>query len=104
MKPFKRLVKLTFQPDKVTDFIAVYQKRNPYINRFKGCQHIELWQSQEVENVLFTLSVWDSKEALEKYRQSDFFRATWAQTKALFTEKAEAWSVDVLDEPKNKIT
>lgn len=96
MKPFKRLVKLTFKPDKVDDFISIYNKRNPYANQIDGCKHVELWRSHKSENVLFTLSIWENEEALESYRRSDFFRTTWSLTKALFEQKAEAWSLDVL--------
>ncbi|MBL7795100.1 MAG: antibiotic biosynthesis monooxygenase, partial [Saprospiraceae bacterium] len=44
-------------------------------------------------------SIWDDEAALERYRESELFQATWERTKALFAEKAEAWSVTVLDEP-----
>jgi heme-degrading monooxygenase HmoA len=49
--------------------------------------------------VLFTLSIWENPEALEAYRRSELFQNTWAKTKALFAEKAEAWSVEVADAP-----
>jgi heme-degrading monooxygenase HmoA len=48
--------------------------------------------------VLFTFSIWDSEAALENYRQSDLFRDTWAKTKALFAEKAEAWSMVMMND------
>ena len=42
---------------------------------------------------MFTISHWDSEAALELYRQSELFKFTWAKTKPLFEEKAQAWSL-----------
>lgn len=77
----------------------VFEKSKDKIRAFPGCRHMELLQQMEHPQVLFTLSIWENAEALEQYRQSDLFQQTWAQTKALFAEKAEAWSVEVLDAP-----
>ncbi|PSR11208.1 MAG: antibiotic biosynthesis monooxygenase [Bacteroidetes bacterium] len=98
MAPLKRLVKMTFRPEEVSAFEAIFAASSPHIRAFAGCQHLELWRSQEFDNILFTFSIWESAAALEGYRQSDLFRATWAQTKALFADQPAAWSVDVLAE------
>jgi len=44
-------------------------------------------------NVFFTYSYWEHPDFLEQYRNSDFFKGVWTKTKALFSEKPEAWSV-----------
>ncbi|MCB0568331.1 MAG: antibiotic biosynthesis monooxygenase [Phaeodactylibacter sp.] len=90
----KRIVKLTFQEDKVADFLALYEAASPRIRAFPGCRHLELLQcTQPGSKVFFTFSTWDSQEHLDHYRFSEFFKDTWSRTKALFAEKAEAWSV-----------
>jgi heme-degrading monooxygenase HmoA len=43
--------------------------------------------------VYFTISQWESEEALNNYRHSEFFKQTWVKTKALFQERAEAYSL-----------
>jgi heme-degrading monooxygenase HmoA len=96
----KRIVKMTFRPEAVPTFIhEVFENSKDRIRSFPGCQHMELLRSTMQPNILFTLSIWDGPEALEQYRQSDFFQDTWMKTKALFAEKAEAWSADVVDAP-----
>ena len=96
----KRIVKMTFQPEAVDLFVRqVFDPSKDKIRAFPGCRHMELLQSTRDHRVLFTLSYWDSEDALEQYRQSTLFKATWVKTKALFAEKAEAWSVNVLDRP-----
>ncbi|MCH2084939.1 MAG: antibiotic biosynthesis monooxygenase [Saprospiraceae bacterium] len=91
----KRIVKLTFQKDKVEDFIQIFETSKHKIRQFPGCQHLELWHARQPSNVFFTYSYWDSEEDLNKYRYSDLFKATWAKTKILFSDKPAAWSVDV---------
>ena len=94
----KRIVKMTFRPEAVDTFVGqVFEHSKAGIRAFPGCRHMELLRSTRTPNVLFTLSYWDSEAALENYRQSELFKNTWAKTKVLFAEKAEAWSVQVLD-------
>jgi heme-degrading monooxygenase HmoA len=91
----KRIVKLTFQPEKLPDFFGIYDESHELIRAFPGCQHLELFQVIDQPNICFTYSFWDSPEALEAYRHSDLFKATWARTKVLFSDRPEAWSVVV---------
>lgn len=97
----KRIVKLTFREEAVDAFLhEVFEPSKSRIRAFPGCRHMELLRHLQRPNVMFTLSHWDDEAALEAYRQSELFQSTWEKTKALFAEKAEAWSVEVLDEPK----
>ena len=94
----KRFVKLTFRPEAVDTFLhLVFEPSKTLIRNVPGCRHMELLQSTGQSNVLFTFSLWDDAAALEAYRQSDLFRTTWAKTRALFAEKAEAWSLEGID-------
>jgi quinol monooxygenase YgiN len=94
----KRIVKMTFRPDATEQFVAeVFGPSKASIRAFEGCRHMALWRHTDAPHVLFTLSEWESAAALEAYRQSDLFRATWAKTKALFAQPAEAWSVELAD-------
>ncbi len=93
----KRIVKLTFREEAVPVFLEdVFEPSKERIRAFPGCRHMELLRNLQQPNVLFTLSIWENEAALETYRQSDLFQNTWAKTKALFAEKAEAWSVEVI--------
>lgn len=91
---------MTFRSEAVDTFLnEVFEHSKAGIRAFPGCRHMELLQSTQEPNVLFTLSYWDSPEALEQYRQSELFQTTWAKTKVLFADKPAAWSVQVLDAP-----
>lgn len=97
----KRIVKMTFRPEAVDAFVhEVFEQSKAQIRAFPGCLYMELVRSVATPNVLFTLSAWEDEGALDTYRQSELFQLTWAKTKALFAEKAEAWSVEVIDAPE----
>lgn len=91
-----RIVKMTFNPDKVDEFLENFNENRQHIRNFEGVEHLELLNDKNDSNIYFTYSIWKSPEYLEKYRHSDLFKAVWAKTKPLFIEKAEAWSVDSL--------
>ncbi|NRA52273.1 MAG: antibiotic biosynthesis monooxygenase [Phaeodactylibacter sp.] len=94
----KRIVKLTFKPEHISDFQDIFEASKKLIRSFPGCHHLELWQQKGQPEVFFTFSYWDNEAALDAYRHSDLFKRTWAQTKVLFGGKPEAWSVEVVSE------
>ena len=95
-----RIVRLTFQEDKVGDFLAIFQRSREQIRHFPGCLHLELWRDYHLSNVYLTHSHWESEEALNNYRQSGLFTETWAQTKVLFANQPQVFSVRKLEEVK----
>lgn len=89
-----RIVKMTFQPDRVDDFLGIFHEIQGTIAAFDGCEKVSLLRANDKENVFFTYSIWRSPDDLEAYRNSTFFKETWNRTKINFAEKAEAWSVE----------
>lgn len=92
----KRIVKMTFKPESVDVFIDIFERYRQHIRAAEGCVHLELWRQEKEGNVFFTYSHWEHPDFLEKYRQSAVFAEVWPQTKALFADKPEAWTVDML--------
>lgn len=88
-----RIVKMSFEPARVNDFLEVFQASKQFIRCFEGCMHLELLNDVSQPNVFFTYSYWESETDLEKYRNSGLFAGVWAKTKVLFNAKPEAWSV-----------
>lgn len=89
-----RIVKMTFQPDRTDDFMGIFNEIKSTIASFDGCDNVELLRDKATPNIFFTYSTWRDEEALDAYRNSDFFKETWTRTKQLFAERADAWSVD----------
>ena len=91
----KRIVKMTFQPDKVKAFQTIFEESKSKIRNFEGCHHLELLRCVKPANIFFTYSFWEDEDHLNKYRHSDLFQKTWAKTKVLFADKPEAWSTEL---------
>ncbi|NRD20353.1 antibiotic biosynthesis monooxygenase [Winogradskyella eckloniae] len=89
-----RIVKLSFEPSKIEEFLANFETVKDKIRNFEGCNFLELYRDQHNTNIFFTYSYWNSEEDLNTYRHSDLFKAVWSKTKPLFNDKPEAWSVD----------
>lgn len=93
---------MTFREAGVAAFEELFERTKDEIRNFPGCMHLELWKAQDTETVFFTFSIWQDTRALEHYRHSNLFRQTWAQTKPLFAENAQAWSLDLVNQPLQK--
>lgn len=92
-----RIVRMTFQEDKVHAFLENFEANKEKIRHFPGCQYLELWRDKKFKNIFMTYSHWDSEEALNQYRDSELFKSVWSYTKTLFSDKPKAFSVEKID-------
>ncbi|HRE73091.1 MAG TPA: antibiotic biosynthesis monooxygenase [Flavobacteriales bacterium] len=92
---FVRIVKLSFREDKIEDFERLFEKNKIAIRNQPGCKGLRLLHDKTNPCIFFTYSDWEKEEDLENYRQSELFSQVWGTVKPWFTNKAEAWSVDV---------
>lgn len=88
-----RIVRMAFEPEKVSDFLSLFEGVSDQIRAFEGCHHLELLRDTTEHHVFYTVSKWTSEPDLEKYRSSDFFVETWTKTKLLFCDKPIAYSL-----------
>ncbi len=87
---------MSFQPEKVPDFLANFDLMKEKIRNAPGNRLLELYRDRHDPSVFFTYSYWEMEADLEAYRQSELFYDVWNYTKKLFNAKPEAWSVDRL--------
>ena len=92
-----RIVKMKFREDEIENFLLLFRSVEGRIRSFKGCSALQLLSQTNDPSVIFTYSVWDSEESLNHYRFSELFKSTWSQTKMLFADKPEAWSLTVFN-------
>jgi quinol monooxygenase YgiN len=90
-----RIVKMTFHPAHVDEFVYYFDTIKHQINSFEGCHSMKMLRDVRHPHILFTYSIWESEEALNNYRHSELFASVWPKTKQFFSEKAEAWSTEV---------
>ncbi len=91
---FVRIVKMSFDENKIEEFLNNFHQVKEKIRAFEGCQFLELYQDKENANIFFTYSYWNTEQDLNNYRKSDLFINVWSKTKTLFNAKPEAWSVN----------
>lgn len=83
-----------FEPENIPSFERIFETSREHIKSFAGCRHLDLFRDIRNPDVFFTYSIWESEAALEAYRESEFFRKVWSQTRKLFAEKPQAWSLE----------
>ncbi|WP_430907478.1 putative quinol monooxygenase [Maribacter sp. 2-571] len=88
-----RIVKMTFLNENIASFEQIFEQHKHRIRSSEGCSHLSLYQDKAAPATFFTYSHWEDGEALENYRNSDFFKKVWGETKALFADRPEAWSL-----------
>ncbi|WP_324671627.1 antibiotic biosynthesis monooxygenase family protein [Hymenobacter sp. GOD-10R] len=89
----QRVVRMTFRPDAVAEFLRLFEASQDRIRQAHGCRHLELWQDAEQPTIFCTYSHWDSVAVLDQYRCSTLFGEVWPATKALFMAPPLAFSV-----------
>lgn len=87
-----RIVRMTFRPDAVDEFLTLFAEVKSHIRAQPGCQDVQLMQDTDWPAVFATFSIWDSDDALQAYRRSAFFRSTWTRTRAMFAAPPKAES------------
>jgi autoinducer 2-degrading protein len=88
-----RIVKLHFQEDKISDFLALFDQVVTKVNAFDGCQKMYMLRDIHNPAVFITHSIWNSENDLNAYRDSELFQSIWPTIKPWFAEKAQAWSL-----------
>lgn len=92
-----RIVRMDLLPEKVDDFIEIFDRTKDAIRNAQGCSHLELLRDVDHETVFTTLSHWTDKSSLEAYRNSELFKNVWVRVKPLFKKPTEAFSLEKLE-------
>ena len=87
---------MTFKQENTLEFERIFGIVGGNISKFKGCTGLKLFHDEKDERIYFTFSTWLDESDLENYRQSKLFKDTWQNTKPLFEEPAQAWTVENL--------
>ncbi|MCS6895129.1 MAG: antibiotic biosynthesis monooxygenase [Bacteroidia bacterium] len=86
-----RWVEMPIHPDKIEEARAMLLAQAPRTRAFPGCLHLTLYEAEGPN--LYSLSQWQSVEALEAYRHSAMFRDFWVKMRVYFRERARATSM-----------
>lgn len=89
-----RIVKMHFREGEAENFLQIFEEMNAHIAQSEGCFELNLHRDSQQPNQFFTISLWQSEAHLNRYRDSELFKLTWARVKPLFTEPAAAWTLE----------
>ena len=70
MSEIQRLVRMSFQTDRISDFMEVFEDSKEKIRNFPGCLALNLIVDFEDSSIIYTSSIWRAIEDLENYRNS----------------------------------
>lgn len=93
MSTITRIVRLSFEESKIDNFLHIFETSKSKISNFPGCRKLDLMRDYNDLNVYYTVSQWETNDDLNKYRNSELFKITWAKTKLLFNDKPYAFSM-----------
>jgi len=88
-----RIVKMEFEENHVPDFLKIFAASKDQISSFPGCMHLQLLQDESDSGTFFTYSHWAGQNELASYRNSQLFDTVWGETKKLFRNPPQAWSL-----------
>src|SRR5210317_2097131 len=92
----RRIVKMKFRKECIEEFIEIFNASKEKIELQPGCYSVELLVNVDDPAMIFTYSIWEDEASLHNYRNSTLFSSVWPKTKALFSHKPEAWSLEYL--------
>jgi quinol monooxygenase YgiN len=92
-----RIVMLNFQPDRVDEFLEIFNQNKQVLAKSDGCIRLEIFKSTGHTDTYVTISNWQSEEHLEMYRQSELFKEIWSKVKPFFNNKAQVWTLNTLN-------
>jgi quinol monooxygenase YgiN len=89
-----RIVRMTFLPEKAGEFQRMFEQCKNDIQSMPGCLYLELWRDLDQPNIFVTYSHWESEQAFDDYRRTEFFGVLWKKTKAFFAEAPVLFSAE----------
>lgn len=89
--PLWRWVEMPIRPEGIEAARAILLRQAPRTRAFPGCLALTLYEGEGP--TLYSLSLWESAEALEAYRSSALFRDFWETLRPYFQGKPRAVSV-----------
>lgn len=85
-------------PEKEALFLDIFEDVKRDIRNQEGCTDLEILRSEHDGIIsVWTISLWTSEEALNQYRSSALFQNTWSKVKPLFSSKAHAWTLTMIE-------
>jgi heme-degrading monooxygenase HmoA len=84
---YLRLLSLKIQPGKMDEFVRIYQQEIlPQLKNVAGCRYAYLSTSGEDKNEAISITIWNSKQAVEHYEDSGVFKNLMDKARHTYSE------------------
>lgn len=93
-----RWVEIRAYPERADIVCSLLAEQAEKVRSFSGCLFLSLYRGEDTD--FYSLSLWESAEALEAYRQSEVFKSFWSLIKKHFRAPAKAVSFEKITLPK----
>ncbi len=93
-----RVVHLPADPEKFDELAELYERGAKVVRSWPGALKLELFHDSEEPYTLVTISHWESEEALQDYRHSEYFRGFWPKVRATLRGRASAETLVPIEE------
>ncbi|MCX7607429.1 MAG: antibiotic biosynthesis monooxygenase [Bacteroidia bacterium] len=92
--PIWRWVAMPIRSEAYEKVRSMLLSQAPHTRAFPGCLSLVLYEGEGP--TFYSLSSWETTEALEAYRRSPLFRRFWEELKPYFRDSAQAVSLKAL--------
>jgi quinol monooxygenase YgiN len=100
---YMRVVSLKIQPGKLEEFKRLYTSEIiPALRAVKGCRYAYLTDNLQVENEVFSVTMWNTKKDAENYERSGLFDKLKERVKHTFSELYQ-WKMTLEKESGKKL-
>jgi len=88
-----RIVRMCFRPEVKELIQQRLVEQASKVRAFPGCLYLALHQDADNSAIFYSISYWESPQALEAYRKDPLFRDFWVEIKAYFDQPARAFTL-----------
>lgn len=97
---YMRIVSVKIEPGKLEEFKQLYRDEIiPALRGVKGCRYAYLTESIKEGDDVFSVTIWDSKNAAENYERSELFDELKEKVKHTFSELYQ-WKMTLEKDPR----
>ena len=61
------ILTIPVKPESLNDFLGAMKEALPDTRAFEGCQHVDVWSSEDEPGKVMLLEIWETKAHQEKY-------------------------------------
>lgn len=78
----------------LADFQQLMLTLNNEIRCVDGCKHLEVLNDKADNLTIFSMAIWESEKAIDKYKKTDLYKTVWKQLNEYIAGEPHIWTVE----------